>query len=426
MRKIVITGGRRLKGHCTVHGAKNALLPILAASLMASSPVTVENCPPLADVLVMEELLRDLGCRVTRDGQCVHIDARTLSSFTMNERLMHRLRSSIFMLGPLLGRMKQASVGYPGGCDIGIRPIDLHLKGLRQLGARITEADGRIVCRTDALTGGEIYLDYPSVGATENIMMAASLASGATVILNAAKEPEIVDLQAFINKMGGRVSGGGTGRIVIHGVKTLNGCTFSAIPDRIVTGTYMIAGAITGGEITVSPVIPEHIAALTRKLREGGCRIEEENDTISLAAPARLKSARRVETLPYPGFPTDLQSPMMALEAVADGTCFLTENVFENRFRLAGELNKMGAEITVRDRMAVIRGTERLTGTTVYTHDLRGGAALVLAGLKATGRTTVWDDGLIARGYGDLCEQLRLLGAEITDTEEDHGQEEKK
>ncbi len=418
MKKIVICGGNKLNGEVEVHGAKNSLLPILAAVVLAKDKCIINNCPPLSDVIGMLELLRDIGCKVEYSKNSVHIDTKNISNFLMNEELMHRLRSSIFILGPLLARLKRAELGYPGGCDIGIRPIDLHLMGLRKLGATVLENDGHITCFCDKLKGAEIYLDYPSVGATENIMMAASLAEGTTVIVNGAKEPEIVDLQNFINKMGGKISGAGTGKIVIQGVKELSGCEYTPIPDRIVTGTFMIATAACGGSVYIKNGQKEHLSYLIEKLKDGGVEVLDCDKGFLVKSKKRFKSSHVIETMPYPGFPTDLQSPMMALQAVAKGTCVLIENVFENRFRLAGELKKMGADITVKDRMAVIRGVEKLNGTTVYTHDLRGGAALIIAGLVAKGITVVRDSGLIDRGYFEFEKQLKNLGSEIIVLEE--------
>ncbi len=418
MKKIVICGGKKLNGEVTVHGAKNSLLPILAATILAKDECVINNCPPLSDVLQMLELLKDIGCRVTYNQNRVHIITKDIFNYAMDDELMRRLRSSIFILGPLLARLKRAELGYPGGCDIGIRPIDLHLMGLRKLGASVLEKDGHVICTCTKLKGEEVYLDYPSVGATENIMMASSLAEGATIIVNAAKEPEIVDLQNFINKMGGRISGAGSGRIVIHGVKELNGCEYTPIPDRIVAGTFLIATAATGGQVFIKNGQKEHLSYLVEKLKDGGCDINDSDNGIIINSLNRFKSSHVIETMPYPGFPTDLQSPMMALQSVAKGTCILVENVFENRFRLAGELKKMGADITIKDRMAVIRGVEKLNGTTVYTHDLRGGAALIIAGLVAKGITVIKDNGLIDRGYFEFEKQLRNLGAEIIVLEE--------
>ena len=413
MKKIVICGGNPLHGEVIVHSAKNSLLPILAAVVLAQSEVVLYDCPPLRDVLTMLELLEDIGCRCSFEQGTVHIDPSGINNCKMNDRLMHLLRSSIFILGPLVARMGRAELGYPGGCDIGIRPIDLHLKGLRDLGVEVQEENGHIICTCSKLKGGEVYLDYPSVGATENIMMAATLAEGATVITNAAKEPEIVDLQNFINTMGGRISGAGTGRIVIHGTSVLNGCEYTAMPDRIVTGTYMIASAITGGEVYIKNAFKEHVSVLIGKLKDGGCQVYEKNGGLVVKGTERLSSSHIIETMPYQGFPTDLQSPMMALQTVARGTCVLVENVFENRFRLAGELKKMGADITLSGDSVLVKGVETLKGSEVYGEDLRGTAALITAGLAAQETTVIHDADYILRGYMDLCENLKGLGAEI-------------
>lgn len=418
MKKIVICGGRQLNGEVEVHGAKNSILPILAAVILAKDQCVINNCPPLSDVLSMLELLKDIGCKVEYNKNSVRIVTKDIFNFRMNEEIMHRLRSSIFILGPLLARLKKAELGYPGGCDIGLRPIDLHLMGLRRLGASVLESDGHITCTCKKLTGAEIYLDYPSVGATENIMMASALAEGTTVIVNGAKEPEILDLQNFINKMGGKISGAGTGRIVVEGVKELKGCEYTPIPDRIVTGTYMLAAAACGGRVYIKNGRKDHLSYLIEKLKDGGVEVETSDNGFLVNAQKRFRSSNFIETMPYPGFPTDLQSPMMALQATAKGTCVLIENVFESRFRLAGELKKMGADITVKDRMAVIRGVEKLNGTTVYTHDLRGGAALIIAGLSAKGITVIKDSGLIDRGYFEFEKQLKKLGSEIIVLEE--------
>lgn len=418
MKKTVISGGKKLFGEVTVHSAKNSLLPILAATVLSNEDIYLENCPPLKDVLIMLELLESIGCRTEYENGNIHIDPSGIDNCRIDGGLMHKLRSSIFILGPLASRMKYAEMGYPGGCDIGIRPIDLHLKGLRDLGVKVEEKDGLIICNAENIRGGEVYLDYPSVGATENIMMASSLAEGATVISNAAKEPEIVDLQNFINLMGGRIKGAGTGRIVIHGRDKLGGCGYEPMPDRIVTGTYLIAAAMTQGEIYIKNGIKEHLSSLIGKLKDGGCKISYTDGGIELKSSERFKASSIIETLPYPGFPTDLQSPMMALESIADGTCVLIENVFENRFRMAGELKKMGADITVKDRSAFIRGKEKLRGTTVNAYDLRGSAALVLAGLCAEGITVVRDGGFISRGYYGFENQLKKLGADIAVIEE--------
>ncbi|MDD3242838.1 MAG: UDP-N-acetylglucosamine 1-carboxyvinyltransferase [Eubacteriales bacterium] len=410
---FVVEGGRRLCGDVTVKGAKNAVLPLLAAALMAEDEVVLEGCPRLMDVENMAGILRGLGCRVRRQGDCLTVDPRSADCFEMPERLSGELRSSIFLLGPILGRFGQAVCSYPGGCEIGLRPIDLHLSGLRALNASIEEAHGRINCLPSVLIGAPIHLDYPSVGATENIMMAAAKARGVTTITNPAKEPEIADLQDFLNAMGARVSGAGSDHITIEGVKRLGGTVYRPITDRIAAGTYLAAAAMTAGDVTVKNIQPRHIAAITAKLTETGCRLDSTETSVRLRAPARLRAPQRLETLPYPGFPTDMQAQMFALACIAKGTTIIQENVFESRYRHAAELTRMGADVTIRDRLAIITGVDELTGAEVQAGDLRGGAALVLAGLVAQGTTTVQGAGYIDRGYERLEEVLGSLGANI-------------
>ncbi|NLG25835.1 MAG: UDP-N-acetylglucosamine 1-carboxyvinyltransferase [Clostridiales bacterium] len=406
-----IVGGKRLKGAIPVGCAKNAVLPILAAAILTEETVTLVDCPLLQDVENMLLILETLGCRITRDGGDVKIDSRPIRSWEMPEHLSKSLRSSIFMMGSIIGRFRKATVTYPGGCEIGLRPIDLHLKGLRALGIDIREEHGMIYCDGSHLRGGEVMLDFPSVGATENVMMAAVKARGRTVIHNAAREPEIVDLQHFINAIGGRVSGAGTSTIVIDGVTELNGATYRAVSDRIVAGTLLAAAAMTGGEITLQNARPQDMGAVLDKLRQAGCRIEGEASSIYLAAPERLGPIE-VSTQPYPGFPTDMQAQITAMCCAADGTSVVTENVFENRFAYASQLRCMGADILINNRTAVVRGG-RLTGARVVARDLRGGAALVLAGLVAEGVTEVAEISLIDRGYEALERTLNALGADI-------------
>lgn len=413
MKEIIVEGGSPLRGDITVQGAKNALLPILAASILTQDEIELTNCPHLSDAVCMLAMLRDLGCRTEETDGTIRVCARDLAEMPLKDALTCRLRSSIFILGPLAARLSHATLGYPGGCDIGLRPIDLHIKGLRALGVTVTEEEGHIHASCTRLRGAEVYLDYPSVGATENVMMASALAEGETVIHNAAKEPEIVDLQNFLNQMGGRVAGAGTGHITVQGVKKLHGCRYEIMPDRIATGTWMIASVLTKGDIYLRNAIGEHVAALTNKLRDGGAEIKKDGDGLRVRMHKRFRAGGMVETMPYPGFPTDLQSPMMTLLSVADGTGMLMENVFENRLRLAGELKKMGADITVRERLAIIKGVQKLKGAQVHTFDLRGGAALVLAGLAAEDETRITDDHLIERGYDRLEETLCALGARV-------------
>lgn len=411
MKNILLRGGRRLTGTLGIHGAKNAILPILSASLLAEEPVILNNCPRLSDIDNMLEILRRLGCRAEQEEDRIYIDSSDADGYRIDEQLSRRLRASLFILGPLIGRFGKAVLSYPGGCDIGMRPVDLHLKGLRAMGARIDEQFGYISCEAVRLKGCEIYLDYPSVGATENLMMAAAAAEGETVINNPAKEPEITELARFIETLGGSVSFLGNS-VQIKGAH-LSGGEFSPMADRIAAGTYMIAAAITGGDVAVTGISPEYLRSLINKLSECGCEVECGADRIRVSAPWRLKSPRIIETMPYPGFPTDLQAQIMALQTVCEGTCIIVENIFENRLKHAAELIKMGADITVKGRTAVIKGVYELYGANVTAFDLRGGAAMVLAGLRARGVTRVMDAGYINRGYYRLEENLSKLGADI-------------
>ena len=405
-----ITGGHLLRGETTIGGAKNALLPILAASMLSGGQVLLHQCPRLTDCDNMLRILSTLGCRVEREGRTVSVDPRDAYRWEMSEQLSKQLRSSIFMLGPILGRFRRASVTYPGGCEIGLRPIDLHLKGLRALGVQIREERGRILCDGSRLRAGEVQLDFPSVGATENVMMAAVLAPGRTVISNAAREPEIVDLQSFLNAMGACVRGAGQDVIVIEGVERLGGAEYTIMPDRIVAGTLLIAAAITHGSIRVNNARPDDMRAVLDKLRQAGCAMATGPDWISLSAEGRTLRAVNLSTQPYPGFPTDMQAQFMALCAVADGTSLIVENVFENRFAHAAQLRRMGADILVHQRAAIVRGG-KLSGAQVEARDLRGGAALALAALAAEGESRVEHVELIDRGYEAMEETLAGLGA---------------
>lgn len=419
MGKLVIHGGLPLHGRIRVSGAKNAILPILAATILTQEPVSLHNCPQLRDVHNMLSILEKLGCKTNFVGDCIEIDPSHVTCWEMPEMLAKELRSSIFMLGPMVGRFRKAVFTYPGGCEIGLRPIDLHLKGLRALNVEIEEAHGFIYCRAENLKGAEIHLDYPSVGATENLMLAAVLAEGTTVLYNAAKEPEVVDLQNFVNHMGGKIAGAGTGTIIIEGVTGLTAVTHRIMPDRIVAGTYMAAAAITGGDVYLEDIVPEHILSLSTKLREMGCLVEQGISDLHIRAPQRLRTTFLTETSPYPGFPTDMQAQMLAVLTVAEGTSIIIENIFENRFKHVPELIRMGANIMVKDRMAIIRGVDMLSATHVQARDLRGGAALTLAGLAASGQTIVEGTQFIDRGYDHLEEAFAALGADIVRTEEE-------
>lgn len=415
--KFRVVGGHRLSGSLRVSGAKNAVLPILAATLLSSGECVIHGAPAIRDVGVMLEILRRLGVAARQEsspaGLTLTICARHLDTIEVREELTREMRSSIFLMGPILGRFGKVKIAYPGGCAIGPRPIDFHLRGLADLGARLEEKYGYIEAEAAELTGREIYLDFPSVGATENIMMAAVLAKGTTIIRGAAREPEIVDLQNFLNKMGARVRGAGLDVIRIEGVSTLHGAGHTVIPDRIEAGSFMAAAAVTGGDVKLENVIGEHVEAAGAKLREMGAVIEEEPDGgLRVRGPARLR-ATDIKTLPYPGFPTDLQPQFVAIASVAEGTSIVTETIFESRFKQGEELRRMGALIRVEGRTAVIRGVPALSGATVTAPALREGMALILAGLVAEGTTEVHGAQHVDRGYDHLAAKLRNVGADI-------------
>ncbi|MDD6995987.1 MAG: UDP-N-acetylglucosamine 1-carboxyvinyltransferase [Candidatus Borkfalkiaceae bacterium] len=413
MDKFIVQGGLKLFGAAEIQAAKNAVLPLLAASVLTDEKVILHNVPSISDVENMLHILSELGCVITRAQGSVIIDGKNAVSHELPASLTRELRSSVFMLGSVLTRFHRAKISYPGGCDIGLRPIDLHLSGLKRLGVTIIEENGYVICSADKIRGADILLDFPSVGATENIMLAAVKAEGETVIRNAAKEPEIADLQNFLLSMGAKVKGAGSGTVIIEGVKALHGVEYTPIRDRIEAGTFLIAAACCGGEIETRGVTEENIAALLHKLRENGCKITVKGDKIRLQSSGRLKSASLVQTLPFPGFPTDLQAQYTALSATARGTTVVEENLFETRYKYAGELKKMGADVTVRGRTAVIRGVDKLHGASVTASDLRGGAALVIAALNAEGESNVFDLSHIDRGYALFSEKLSGLGARI-------------
>ena len=413
MEKMIINGGGRLYGSLQVQRAKNAVLPLLAASVLTDELVRIREIPKISDAENMLRILSELGCGIVREGNDAVIDSSNAASHEIPAVMTKEIRSSIFMLGSVLTRFHRAKISYPGGCDIGLRPIDLHLSGLKKLGVEIVEEGGYIHCSADRIKGAEIVLDFPSVGATENIMLAAVKAEGRTILRNAAKEPEIVDLQRFLNAMGAKVQGAGTADVVIDGVEHLHGVDYTPMEDRIEAGTFLIATAVCGGEIEMSGVFAQNLAALLHKLRENGCKVYIKNDKIVLESKGRLKSVDLVETSPFPGFPTDLQAQYTALSCLAKGSTLVVENLFETRFKYAGELKRMGADITVRGRTAIVRGVRSLQGAPVTACDLRGGAALVIAGLAAEGRTEVLDLSHVDRGYGEFEQKLRLLGAKV-------------
>lgn len=417
MTKINIVGGRRLKGSVKISSAKNSVLPIIAASLLCPEECNLEEIPLLEDVYCICDVLNSVGVETNIKENMLSIKPGNLKGFEPPYELVRKMRASFLVMGPLLSRMGRVKISLPGGCNIGTRPIDLHLKGLNALGANITLGHGYVEATVNKLKGAKIYLDFPSVGATENIMMASVLADGETVIENSAEEPEIVDLANFLNSMGANIIGAGTDTIKVLGVKNLKGTTHSVIPDRIEAGTYMIAGAITGGDITIENVIIEHVKSIIAKLTEAGVKICEDQNVVRVVSEGPVQ-AIDVKTLPYPGFPTDLQAPIMALMCMAKGTSIITETVFENRFMHVSELKRMGANIKIDARSAVIEGTEKLTGASVKATDLRAGAALILAGLCAEGKTEVNDVYHVDRGYVDIEGKLKKLGAQIERVEE--------
>jgi UDP-N-acetylglucosamine 1-carboxyvinyltransferase len=416
LEKLVIDGGRPLSGTIRIHGAKNAALPIMAASIMTSGILKLHNVPNLLDIQVMLNILQDLGCRTELEGDTATIDTTNASSFHVPEELMKQMRSSIFLMGPLLARFGSVQVYQPGGCAIGERKIDLHLNGLQALGASVEQVGDTIICKADKLIGSEVVLSFPSVGATENIMMAASMAEGTTHIIGAAREPEIQDLQNFLNAMGARIIGAGTDTITIEGVKELTPCTYRIIPDRIVAGTMMIAAAITRGQVTMEGVNPIHMTSFLHVLKRSGVQITVDDDIIVINGLHRPKAVERVVTSPHPAFPTDMQAQIMVHLALADGLSVIKETVFSGRFKHVEELSRMGADIRIDGASAMIRGVPRLYGATVEATDLRAGAAMVLAGLAARGRTIVEQIHHIDRGYDRIERMFRGLGAHIERT----------
>ncbi|MGB4450864.1 MAG: UDP-N-acetylglucosamine 1-carboxyvinyltransferase [Tepidanaerobacteraceae bacterium] len=412
MSSIVIEGGRPLKGTVKISSAKNAVLPVIAASLLTESECIIEDAPELEDVKVMTEVLNSLGAKALREGDSIKISAGTIDSFEAPYDLVRKMRASFLVMGPLLARKGRARISMPGGCAIGSRPIDLHLKGFAALGAQIDLGHGFVEAKCDKLKAATIYLDFPSVGATENIMMAAALAEGQTIIGNAAKEPEIIDVANFLNSMGAKIRGAGTDIIKIEGVKELSGISYTVIPDRIETGTYLVAGAITGGNVLLENVVPEHLKPVIAKLIECGADITEEPEGLRVIGCER-PVASDVKTMPYPGFPTDMQAQIMAFLSKACGTSMVIETVFENRYMHVEELKRMGAKIKIEGRSAVVEGVEKLSGAPVKATDLRAGAALILAGLAAEGTTKVMHTYHIDRGYVDIVGKLKNLGANI-------------
>lgn len=416
MGKFIVTGGKELQGKVDVSGAKNAILPILAACLLTPDKIVLEEAPDLLDVQVMSQVLESLGGKIKRCGKRLQVSIKEIENIETPFDLISKMRASIFIMGPMLARMGRVRISHPGGCAIGSRPINWHLKGLESLGAQVRMDHGFLDVTAPRLKGARIYLDFPSVGATENIMMAAACAEGVTILENAAQEPEIVDLANFLNEMGGKVRGAGTNIIYIEGVKEFHGTTHFVIPDRIEAGTYILMAAACGGEVLVRNVIPAHLKSLLAKLDEAGVIYREEDDGIRIIGRGCF-NAVDIKTQVHPGFPTDLQAPILAMLTRAKGTAVVTETVFENRFMHVDELKRMGADIKIEGRSAIVQGIDTMHGATVVASDLRAGAALILAALTASGTSEIREIHHIERGYENIELKLQGIGAEISKEE---------
>lgn len=412
MSVYMIKGDAKINGEVSISGSKNSALPIIAACILNAGTTTLYNVPNIKDTNGMFNILKDLGCIINKKGKKIVIDSSKINKFQIDEKLMSKMRSSVIIAGALLGRFRRAVFSYPGGCEIGARPIDLHINGFKKLGINIDESTGYIVCKCDKIVPSEIQLDFPSVGATENLILASVFSDGETIIRNVAMEPEIVDLQNFLNKMGAKVSGAGSNVIKVVGVKRLKEISYTIMPDRIEAGTFLVYTAMTSGKINLQNVNTEHILPVISKLEEAGCKIFKEKNEIILNAPKRLK-AIDIQTFPYPGFPTDMQSIFLSMLSVARGTSVVTENIFENRFKCVPELIKMGAHISISGSSAIIKGTKRLIGKDVTATDLRGGAALIGAALKAKGVACINNCEFVERGYENLEYKLKKLDVDI-------------
>ena len=412
MKSYIIEGGKKLEGTVKISGSKNGSLPILAATILSEKTNKLYNVPQIKDTKTTLEILKLLGCKIKQNSGKIEINSKHITKTEIPEHLMREMRSTVIMAGALLGRFKEVTFSYPGGCDIGSRPIDLHINAFKKLGVEITEEAGFIKCKANKIIGTNIDLDFPSVGATENIILATVLSTGTTTINNAAMEPEIIDMVQFLKKMGAKIQGEGTNQIIIDGVEKLSGVSYNIMPDRIEAGTILCAVAATGGNVILDNVIPEHLTAVINKLEETGCKIEINNKKITLNAQKKLKPID-IKTMTYPGFPTDLQQIFATMLVKASGTSIIVENIFESRYKYISELRKMGAKVTVEGKTAIIKGTRKINATTVVCTDLRGGAALVIAGLMAKGKSRVENIGYIQRGYENLENKLGSLGAKI-------------
>ncbi len=414
MEKFVILGGARLEGEVEISGAKNSAVALIAASIMIKGECVIENVPCVSDTIVLMDIIKKLGGKAELSGNTMTIDCTNVENREAPYEMVGKIRASSYLMGALLGRFKSARVAPPGGCDFGVRPIDLHLKGFEALGANYYVEHGIVDISAEKLTGASVYMDQVSVGATINIMLASSLAEGTTIIENAAKEPHIVDVANFLNCMGANIKGAGTDIIKIKGVEALHGGTYSVIPDQIEAGTFMIAAAATSGDVYIKNVIPKHLESISAKLMEMGVEVEELDDVVHVFGNSKCIKRANVKTMPYPGFPTDLQPQILTLLTEAEGTSIVTENVWDSRFKYVDELVRMGANVSVDGRIAVIEGESRLTGSPVSSTDLRAGAAMVIAGLMADGVTEVYNIKYIDRGYENFEKKLRALGAQIT------------
>ena len=412
MQYYIVKGGNKLEGEVFSSGSKNASLPILAASILNEGKTYLKNVPNIHDTEIMYQIMELLGVKIYQEEEYIVVDSTNIYSYEIPDNLMRQMRSSVILAGAIIGRCKKSKFSYPGGCDIGVRPIDLHLSAFKKMGINILEEDGVITCDAEKIIGNTITLDFPSVGATENIILAATLSEGTTYIKNAAMEPEIVDLQNFINKMGGNVVGAGTKEIKISGVDNLKTTKYEIMPDRIEIGTLLCATAITKGNVIVKNVMIEHLIPLIYKLEEIGCEIELKDKSIHLKAKDRL-NACNIKTMPYPGFPTDMQPIIASVLGISKGTSIIIENIFENRFKYLAELKRMGAKVTIEGKTAIIKGIRKYNATSVEATDLRGGAALLIAGLNASGTTEISNIKYILRGYENIDEKLNALGANI-------------
>lgn len=413
MKSYIIEGGRKLEGSVKISGSKNASLPILAASILNGNSNRLYNVPQIRDTKITLEILKLLGCKIKQNCGKIEVNSKHITKTEIPEHLMREMRSTVIMAGALLGRFKEVTFSYPGGCDIGSRPIDLHLSAFKKLGVEIEEHAGYIKCKANKIIGTNIDLDFPSVGATENIILASVCAEGTTIINNSAMEPEIIDMVNFLKKMGAKIEGAGTGKIKIEGVKKLSGASHNVMPDRIEAGTILCATAATGGNVTIENINPDHISVVINKLEEAGCQIEIQKSSVKLKAPKKLKAVD-IKTMPYPGFPTDLQQIFSAMLTKSSGTSIIVENIFENRYKYVAELRKMGAKITIEGKTAIITGKRKINSATTVCTDLRGGAALVIAALMAKGKSKIEHIDYILRGYEGLDVKLNLLGAKVT------------